>query len=399
MSRVYRILFFDDDEEYLSLVEKGAVGNPDQPIDWITASTEDEVKEKLITNAGDIDLILIDYKLPRRSGVEFLESLRREGNVLPSVLISQLDEKSLLSDLADKHKTEIFSLHIIGFLQKPSNIIDGYSQFVEDIIEYDRRNKKVLLNTSMQFMGNADSFLADIRLDVATISRALSMLVVHFRKSKVLRRHPQLATLVSAIEEIEDNLWEVASKLADAWRTLRDIAISGFRMVPRESSSFSAPDAAVKLAREDKRRIRSLLMGRETTSAHDQLLPHITRALDRKRDATERTEMLRDLVIGIAQIDDDFQTTMLGSASEENQRSHGILLFNVEKLLSERGEERLALIVKIIRLKHLKRCGAKREFAFSLDSAFKSSLELPDNFLKREVLSTLQGLVDYEPRQ
>jgi CheY-like chemotaxis protein len=398
MSRPYRILLFDDDEEYLSLVERGAVGNPDQPIDWITASTEDEVKSQLKINQGEIDLILIDYLLPRRSGVEFLQSLRREGHAVPSLLISHLDEKSFLSDLAGRHKNvEVFSLHIIGFLQKPSNMIDNYPRFVEEIIEYDRKNRTILFNTSMQFMNNADSFLRNLRLDVATISRALSMLAIHFRRSVVIRRHSQLASLISAIEEIEANLWEVASKLSDAWRTLRDIAISGVKMAPRDTSSFRPPDIAVKLAREDKRRIRTLLMGKASLK-NTELLPRVNRALERERNPTHRTEILRDLVIGISQIDDDFQTSSNNNVAKAKQHEHGTLLLSVENLLSEKGEGKLALIVKIIRLKHLKRCGQEKEFAFSLDSAFKSSMDLPNNVLKREVLSTLQGLVDYESR-
>jgi CheY-like chemotaxis protein len=75
------------------------------------AADGDEALERIRAGSGIPDLILLDLTMPRRSGIEVLEELRRENADAPVVLMSGFTESEVASVLESDPHTY--------FLQKP----------------------------------------------------------------------------------------------------------------------------------------------------------------------------------------------------------------------------------------------------------------------------------------
>jgi DNA-binding NtrC family response regulator len=75
------------------------------------AADGDEALERIHESSETPDLILLDVTMPRRSGVEVLEEIRRVNTDLPVVLMSGFTESEVASVLESDPRT--------SFLQKP----------------------------------------------------------------------------------------------------------------------------------------------------------------------------------------------------------------------------------------------------------------------------------------
>lgn len=68
-------------------------------------------------------LILLDYSLPDSNALEFLQSLRNQGSVLPPVILTTgFDSTGIPSDLQ--------SLGIVAYLRKDQDFLAGLSRAV-----------------------------------------------------------------------------------------------------------------------------------------------------------------------------------------------------------------------------------------------------------------------------
>jgi len=117
------ILLVEDDEIDVRSVQRSfkdlRVANP-----IVVTHNGEEALEYLKNNTGKHPgLILLDLRMPRMDGIEFLEIMRKDEKLkmIPVVILTTSKE--------DEDKMDSFNLGISGYMMKPVN----YKDFVEVI--------------------------------------------------------------------------------------------------------------------------------------------------------------------------------------------------------------------------------------------------------------------------
>ena len=60
-----------------------------------------EAREWLQANAGKVDVMLLDIRMPRMTGIELLNHLKQEGTLLPTIMLTAFDDhESLMGALS-----------------------------------------------------------------------------------------------------------------------------------------------------------------------------------------------------------------------------------------------------------------------------------------------------------
>ena len=60
-----------------------------------------EAREWLQANAGKVDVMLLDIRMPRMTGIELLNHLKQEGTLLPTIMLTTFDDhESLMGALS-----------------------------------------------------------------------------------------------------------------------------------------------------------------------------------------------------------------------------------------------------------------------------------------------------------
>jgi len=80
-----RILHVDDDASILE-ISKQVLMDMDDSFEFDTACCVDEALKKLL--AGHYDVVVSDYEMPQKNGLQFLEELRERGNQIPFILFT-----------------------------------------------------------------------------------------------------------------------------------------------------------------------------------------------------------------------------------------------------------------------------------------------------------------------
>jgi DNA-binding response OmpR family regulator len=101
-----RILLIEDDKD-ISRSLSLALKNEGYAVD----SAEDGERGYFLAGTNDYDLLIVDYNLPKMNGRQIIETLRKEKELLPILMISV---KSEISD-----KLDIFSSGADDYLTKP----------------------------------------------------------------------------------------------------------------------------------------------------------------------------------------------------------------------------------------------------------------------------------------
>jgi len=92
-----RILLVDDEEEVLSAWETTL-----RPLKHEVTKAHNEAEAVAAASEHPFDLVLIDYLIPGKNGVEIIASIRKKLPLIRSVLISgRLDEKLTKTDLKE----------------------------------------------------------------------------------------------------------------------------------------------------------------------------------------------------------------------------------------------------------------------------------------------------------
>lgn len=81
-----RILVVEDDPKLGALLEQG-LGEEDLQVDLV----KDGIEALAAALAGSYDLILLDYMLPRKSGVDVAIELRAAGRTTPILMLTARD--------------------------------------------------------------------------------------------------------------------------------------------------------------------------------------------------------------------------------------------------------------------------------------------------------------------
>jgi two-component system, OmpR family, response regulator QseB len=84
---MYRILVAEDESRIAAFVEKGLRSNGFTPT--LAADANEAIALAL---GGDFDLLILDLGLPGKDGLEVLEELRGQGELLPIIILSARDD-------------------------------------------------------------------------------------------------------------------------------------------------------------------------------------------------------------------------------------------------------------------------------------------------------------------
>jgi len=103
-----KILIIEDDEAILSLLKRG-LEEEGMIIDTATNGEDGEYLAKI----NHYDIIILDWMLPQKSGIEVLESLREENIKTPVLMLTAKDET--------ENKVEGLNIGADDYLTKPFN--------------------------------------------------------------------------------------------------------------------------------------------------------------------------------------------------------------------------------------------------------------------------------------
>jgi len=103
-----KILIIEDDEAILSLLKRG-LEEEGMIIDTATNGEDGEYLAKM----NHYDIIILDWMLPQKSGIEVLESLREENIKTPVLMLTAKDET--------ENKVEGLNIGADDYLTKPFN--------------------------------------------------------------------------------------------------------------------------------------------------------------------------------------------------------------------------------------------------------------------------------------
>jgi DNA-binding NtrC family response regulator len=73
-----------------------------------------EAAMELLFPSHSFDVVLLDHRLPGRTGLELLERMREEGQATPTVLMTAYETASM--------RSRAFELAVAGFFRKPFNL-------------------------------------------------------------------------------------------------------------------------------------------------------------------------------------------------------------------------------------------------------------------------------------
>jgi DNA-binding response OmpR family regulator len=132
-----RILIVEDEKEIRQFLEKSLRNEC-----YIVDSAEDGEKGSFLARTNEYDLILLDNMMPGKTGLQVCEEIRKDGKVVPILVLSVKTESTTKADLlnagADDYLTKPFSLdellaRIRALLRRPRAIENEVFQ-VEDLV-------------------------------------------------------------------------------------------------------------------------------------------------------------------------------------------------------------------------------------------------------------------------
>ena len=154
-----KVLHIDDDRDHHELTKaKLSQISKDIVLEFVSSS-----KAALNALKDDVyDCILIDDQLPRNEGIELLKSLRKDGNSIPFVILSELEDEESQSYLEGAHSDDEFNVAVdffhfdtlsywihrladkyLHFLQREKLKTDLFLSSPEKIEELHRAKKKL----------------------------------------------------------------------------------------------------------------------------------------------------------------------------------------------------------------------------------------------------------------
>lgn len=129
-----KVLFIDDDRSHHELT-KAQLGHFS---DDIALDHADSSEAALVALKDEVyDCILSDDQLPGNDGIELLKTLRRDGNSIPFVILSEIDDEEKQNFREKAHSDDEFNVAVDFFHFDVLNywihrLVDKYRQFLQE---------------------------------------------------------------------------------------------------------------------------------------------------------------------------------------------------------------------------------------------------------------------------
>jgi len=201
--RTLTLLICDDDEGDIKLFKSFLLSSGKKDSLVYSAKNEIEINEQIQEHSAEIDIIFLDYNMPDKSGLEWLEEFKKL-DVAPVVMLTGFgDEVTAVEamkkgavDYLPKNKLDSYELSktinnalerwniekerdaLLGIaaheLRNPLTTLYGYSQILENYNDIDQKKRSEIysiLKERTEYLLNVVNKLLDItRIDKGTIS-------------------------------------------------------------------------------------------------------------------------------------------------------------------------------------------------------------------------------------
>jgi DNA-binding response OmpR family regulator len=182
-----RILFVDD-EPSIREVFQISLGT-----EYPLTIAEDGVKALDVARRQDFDLIITDISLPGMSGIDFIKTLRREGNFTPFIIITGDSNIELAIDT--------FRMGAIDFFLKPFRV--GTIKSVVEKFQSMHINKDELIHSQdLTILENKNLFI--LMPKITRINYYVNLLILNLQNLPNFREEDQLAMKVTLYELISN---------------------------------------------------------------------------------------------------------------------------------------------------------------------------------------------------
>lgn len=135
--RIIYILHVDDDLAFLQATQRILGGNREFEVISVSSVTEARTKVEF----GKIDVILCDYLMPQKNGLDFLTELRSSSINTPFILVCENDRAEVIA--------KALNLGVFRYIEKQSDMQKFAAQLFEVIKQaYTQSQKQRLLENS-----------------------------------------------------------------------------------------------------------------------------------------------------------------------------------------------------------------------------------------------------------
>ncbi|MFA5935932.1 MAG: response regulator transcription factor [Patescibacteria group bacterium] len=147
---------------------------------------EDGERGSFLARTGDYDIILLDYNLPRKNGLEVCREIRAHGKTVPIIMLTVQSEVAskveVLNQGADDYVTKPYSFQellarVRSVLRRPK-IIQGETYTVDDLV-FDTRSHAVTKGGTPVRLTRKEMMLLEYLLRNRGIVVTRGMLIEH----------------------------------------------------------------------------------------------------------------------------------------------------------------------------------------------------------------------------
>lgn len=155
-----RVLVIEDEEKIATFLKSGLESEY-----FAVDIAEDGEKGSSLAKINDYDIIILDNMLPKKSGGQVCEDIRKTGKTTPIIMLSAVNEMGIKVDLlnkgADDYMTKPFSLEellarIRALLRRPSVISSDILEIDDLVMDTKKhtvkRNNKEIYLTRKEYM-------------------------------------------------------------------------------------------------------------------------------------------------------------------------------------------------------------------------------------------------------
>jgi len=141
-----KILIVEDDENILSLLQRGF-----EEEGYIIDSSSDGEEAEYLMTINSYDIIILDWMLPNKSGIEIVQSIRKQNIITPVIMLTakdEIDDKVLgLTYGADDYMCKPFSFkelqaRAIALYRRSNAISSNIINIKNLVIDLDAKNVK-----------------------------------------------------------------------------------------------------------------------------------------------------------------------------------------------------------------------------------------------------------------
>lgn len=182
-----RILFVDDESSIRELFQI-SLGN-----EYKLTIAEDGIKALEVAHNQDFDLIITDVSLPGMNGIDFINSLRKEGNFTPFIIIT--------GDSGIELAISTFRMGAIDFFLKPFRV-ETIKSVIEKFQSMHINKDKLIRSKDLIFVENKNLFI--LMPKITRINYYVNLLILKLQDLPNFREEDQLALKVTLYELISN---------------------------------------------------------------------------------------------------------------------------------------------------------------------------------------------------